>query len=231
MTFRNFKNSMILTLVIISGAIYAQKKETVTITGKITVKDTGKPPIGIITIAEKGVVDYYAMGDIISTNRHTFVEKDGSFKFTINKGGTIVIQDGFNRYMPTTIRNINENQIKNLALRSTKRTNPPAYPADELLAHEKKIDIHKRIKISGKITDPSGKPIGNAVISQLDVFTDEETGSTAHTTTDKYGDYSYKVLKGGRISFTAGHDFKQEIFTATKDTIINIKFKRLNPFR
>ncbi|SFJ19923.1 peptidase associated/transthyretin-like domain-containing protein [Myroides guanonis] len=230
MTFRNLKNSMILILVIISGAIYAQKKETVTITGKITVKDTGKPPIGIITIAEKGVADYWADGDNIGTNRHTFVEKDGSYKFTINKGGTIVIQDGFNRYMPTTIRNINENQTKDLFFRLSKRTNPPAYPANELTDFEKKIDIHKRIKISGKITDPSGKPIGNATIAQFDVYGERVPGNIAHTTSAKDGKYEYTVLKGGRIAIVSqGFEMKQ--FTATKDTVINVKMMRVNPFK
>lgn len=230
MTFRNFKNSMILTLVIISGAIYAQKKETVTITGKITVKDTGKPPIGIITIAEKGVADYYAMGDIISTNRHTFVEKDGSFKFTINKGGTIVIQDGFNRYMPTTIRNINENQTKDLVFRLSKRTNPPAYPANKLTDFEKKIDVTKRIKISGRITFPDGKGMQNATIGQLDVYNEQAPGPYAHTTSGKDGNYEYSVLKGGRIAIAAqGYEVRE--FTATKDTVINVKMMRINPFK
>lgn len=209
--------------------VFAQAK--VTITGKITVKDTGKPPIGIITVSDKETVDYYAAGDFPSTYRHTFLEKDGSFKFTINKGSTIVIWDGFNRYTPIILKKITENKHFTLTLDRTKRTSPKAFPPNVLLAHEKKIDIHKRIKISGKITDPSGKPIGNAVISQLDVFTDEVTQSTAHTTSGKDGNYSYTVLKGGRISFTAGRDFKQEILTATKDTVINLKLKRLNPFR
>lgn len=208
---------------------YAQAK--VTITGKIIVKDTGKPPIGIVTISDKEVVDYYAVGDFPGTYRHTFLEKDGTFKFTINKGGTIVIWDGYNRYMPLTLNKLTENKHFSLTLDRTKRTNPKAFPPNSLLAHEKKIDIHKRIKISGKITDRSGKPIGNAVINQLDVFTDEVTGSTAHTTSDKKGNYSYVVLKGGRISFTAGFDFKPEILTATKDTVINIEFKRRNPFK
>lgn len=209
--------------------IFGQGK--VTITGKLTVKETGKPPIGIITVSDKGTVDYYVMGDLPSTYRHTFVEKDGTFKITVNKGGTIVIWDGFNRYMPLTLKKLTENKHITLSLNRTKRTNPPAFPPNALLAHEKKIDIHKRIKISGKITDPSGKPTGNTIINQLDVFTDEVTGSTAHTTSEKNGAYSYTVLKGGRISFDAGRDFKQEIFTATKDTVINIKLKRLNPFK
>lgn len=222
---------LLLSPLFILTNLWAQKKETVTITGKVTVKDTGKPPIGIITVSDKGTVDYYAAGDFPSTYRHTFLEKDGSFTFTINKGGTIVIQDGGNRYKQIILKDLKLSQNLALTLDRTKRTNPPAYSANELLAHEKKTDIHKRIKINGKITDPSGKPIENAVISQPDVFTDEVTQSTAHTTTDKNGNYSYTVLKGGRISFTAGRDFKRETLTATKDTVINIKMMRINPFK
>lgn len=225
-----FRNTTILTFVLISLVCFAQKKETVTITGKITVKDTGKPPIGIITVSDKGTVDYYAAGDFPSTYRHTFLEKDGTFEFTIKKGNTLVIRDGGNRYNQIILKDLNKSQNLSLTLDRTKRTNPEAFPPNVLLAHEKKIDIHKRIQIHGKITTSSGKPIQNAVINQLDVFTDEVTRSTAHTTTDKNGNYSYTVLKGGRISFTAGRDFKQEMLTATKDTVINVKMIRVNPF-
>lgn len=225
-----FKTVLVLTTLILSGAVYAQKKETVTIKGKITVKDTGKPPIGIITIAEKGVADYYAMGNILSTNRHTFVEKDGSYTFTINKGGTIVIQDGYNRYSPTTIANIAKSQTKDLVLTLSKRTNPPAYPPNELLPHEENIDIHKRIKISGKVSFPDGKGMQNATIGQLDVYTDQVPGPFAHTTSGKEGKYEYEILKGGRVSFLArGYDSKT--FTATKDTVINVKMLKRNPFQ
>ena len=224
-----FRNIMILTLVIISGAIYAQKKETVTITGKVTVKDTGKPPIGIITVIEKGVADYMVDGDEIGTNRHTFVEKDGTFKFTINKGGTLIIQDGFNRYMPKTLIKIDKTQTMDIVLSPTKRTSPPPYPANQLTDFEKKIDIHKRIKISGKITFPDGKPMKDATIGQADVFTEKVPGPCAHIFSDKNGEYSYTVLKGGRILIGA-YDYEILEFSATKDTVINVKMMRANPF-
>ena len=225
------RNLMILTLVIISGAIYAQKKETITITGRVTVKDTGKPPIGIITIAEKGVVDYWAnMGESIGTNHHTFVEKDGTFKFTINKGGTIVIQDGGSRYMARTFFKLDKSQSIDVVLSPTKRTNPIPYPANELLPHEKKIDIHQRIKISGKMMYPDGRPMGNATISQGDVYTEQTPGPMAHTTTLKDGTYEYRVLKGGAFSLGAA-GYQTQYFTATKDTVINVKMKPANPFK
>ncbi len=222
-----FRNSMILTLVIISGAIYAQKKETVTITGKLTVKDTGKPPIGIITVIEKGVADYMVDGDEIGTNRHTFVEKDGSFKFTINKGGIIILRDGGNRYMTETTSKLYKTQTMDIILSPTKRKDS-TYPANQLTDFEKKIDIHKRIKISGKITFPDGKPIQDATIAQVDVFT-ERIPLSAHVFSDKNGEYSYTVLKGGRILIGAS-GYEMLNFTATKDTVINVKMMRVNPF-
>lgn len=226
-----FRNITILTLVLISIVCFAQKKEKVTITGKVTVKDTGKPPIGIITVLEKGVADYYALENIIGTNHHTFVDKNGTFRFTINKGGTIVIHDGGNRYMARRFFKLDKSQTLDVVLSPTKRTMPPAYPANELKDFEKKTDIHKRIKISGKITFPDGiKGMQNATIGQLDVYNEEAPGPYAHTTSKKGGIYEYTVLKGGRISFGApGYD--RQIFTATKDTVINVKMKRVNPFR
>lgn len=208
---------------------FTQEKEKITITGKVSRKGTNKPPIGIITIAEKGEVDYWAAGDNVGTNHHTFVEKDGSFKFTINKGGTIVIQDGANRYRPLTLTDLKVSQTLDLVLERTLRTSPPAYPENELLPHEKIIDIHKRISISGKITFPDGKEMQNATVGQLDVYTAQTHGSYAHTTSGENGIYEYTVMKGGRISFGA-IGYARQTFTATKDTVINVRMLRANPF-
>ncbi|SFJ39565.1 hypothetical protein [Myroides guanonis] len=224
------KTILIITTLMLSGANYAQKKEKVTITGKVTVKDTGKPPIGIITVIEKGVADYLVDGNEIGTNRHTFVEKDGSFKFTINKGGTIVIQDGYNRYMPRTLTKLDKTQTIDVVLSPSKRTSPPPYPANQLTDFEKKIDIHKRIKISGKISFPDGKPMKDATIGQVDVFTEKVPGNCAHIFSDKNGKYDYTVLKGGRIVIGA-HGYEILEFTATKDTVITVKMMKVNPFK
>ncbi|SFJ23168.1 carboxypeptidase regulatory-like domain-containing protein [Myroides guanonis] len=216
-------------LVLLALTIYAQEK--VTISGKITVKDTGKPPIGIITVIEKGVVEYWSdeTKEEIGTNRHTFVEKDGTFKFTIKKGGTIIIQDGYNRYMPRTLIKLDKTQTMDVVLSPTKRTNPPAYPANELLPHEKKVDIHKRIKISGRVTFPGGKGMRNATISQLEVYNEATPGPCAYTTSGKDGVYEYTVVKGGRVTI-GSYDYIKQVFTPTKDTVINVKLKPYNPF-
>ena len=222
------KTILIITTLMLSGANYAQTKEKITITGKVTVKDTGKPPIGIITVIEKGVADYLVDGNEIGTNRHTFVEKDGTFKFTINKGGTIIIDDGNNRYGTVTTSKLYKTQTMNIVLSPTVRKSSP-YPANQLTDFEKKIDIHKRIKISGKITFPDGKPMKDATIAQQDVFT-ERVPLSAHVFSDNKGEYSYTVLKGGRILIGAmGYEMLN--FTATKDTVINVKMKSVNPFK
>lgn len=211
-------------LILLAVTIYAQEK--VTISGKVTVKDTGKPPIGIITIAEKGVVDYWAAGDNIGTNRHTFVEKDGSYKFTINKGGTITIWDGGKRYSPIVLDNLQKDQTIPITL---KVISGKTYNLKALEYLEKNIDIHKRIKIVGKILFPDGKGMQNATIGQMEVYS-SVTGSFSHTTSSKNGSYEYIVLKGVRIYYGAP-GYESQVFTATKDTVINVKMMRVNPFK
>lgn len=225
------KTILVLTTLVITGTNYAQKKETVTITGKVTVEGTRRPPIGVITVLEKGAVAYWSdeTKEEIGTNIHTFVEKDGTFKFTINKGGTIIIWDAGKRYKPRTIFKLNKSQSIDIVLTQIKRANKSENSMDELKEFEKKTDIHKRIKISGRITFPDGKGMRNATISQPEVSS-ERIPLFAHIFSGNDGAYSYTVLKGGRISFAAS-GYEKQIFTATKDTVINVKMKRVNPFR
>lgn len=222
------KTLVVLITLVLSGALYAQEK--VTITGKITAKDTGKPPLGIISVIQKGTVDYWAIEGVIGTNRHTFVEKDGTFTFTINKGDTIQIHDGYNRYNPTQLVNLTKSKHVDFTLEPTYRKDPPPYPSDKLLPYEKKIDIHKRIKVTGKVTHADGRPMQNVTIAQLDVYMQKIPGLWAHTVSDKNGKFSYTILKGGRIAFM-GPDYETQLFTPTTDTVINLKLLKVNPFK
>ncbi|SFJ88995.1 carboxypeptidase-like regulatory domain-containing protein [Myroides guanonis] len=222
------RNLMILILVIISGAIYAQKKETITITGRVTVKDTGKPPLGVITVLEKGVAEHMVFGDVIGTNRHTFIQKDGTFKFTINKGGSIIITDKKHRYMPHGLRNLDKSQAVNVELRRIPNFEKSAYPPNELHKLESRFDVTKRVKISGRVTDKGGKGLTGVYITQSNVFNENE--DMAFSTTNKNGEFSCKVLKGGHILIGAkGYELLE--LNASKDTVVNVKLKLVNPFK
>lgn len=227
-----FKSLALLSLLTVSVLCFGQKKETVTIKGKITVKDTGKPPVGIITVNEKGVADYMVMGDIIGTNRHTFVEKDGSFKFTINKGGTIVLKDGGGRYMQyPAITDLNESKTINIELnKRPKNKDPRKNRSDELTDYEKGFDIHKRVKVKGMIVDAEGKPVDNVTIFQRNVYKGDMNYTIAHTLSNKDGSFSYEVQKGSVICFfSPGLEGQQHKILS--DSTLDIKLLKANPFK
>ena len=221
------KTALVLITLILSGAIYAQKKETVTITGKITVKDTGKPPIGIITVLEKGVAEYLVFKKVIGTNHHTFIQKDGSFKFIINKGGAIVITDNKHRYLPIEIKNLDKSQNLNIILNRIPNYQKAGYPPNELHKLEPHLDVTKRIKVSGIIMDKSKNLLADAYVTQWSVF--NEMGDLAFTTSKKNGEFSYKILKGDKLIIDK-QGYETMEFSPKNDTVVNIILNRLNPF-
>ena len=235
-----FLKTISTTLLCLLLAIgYAQKKETVTIKGKITVEGTNKPPIGIISLIEVGVADYLIKGsqvgqekDVIGTNRHTFVEKDGSYSFTVQKNATVYLRDYGNRYIPWNLEKINVGQTRNIALKEIKSKEYEMYrknaPLDKLNKIEKKVDIHKKVKVSGTLVDVDNKPIDNATIMQLVLL--NQAGQPAFTLSDKKGKFEYKIQKGSPI-LIASPDLESKQFTISSDTILNIQLLRANPFK
>ncbi|HXJ98270.1 MAG TPA: hypothetical protein VNJ50_05445 [Gelidibacter sp.] len=193
-----------------------QAQEIVTVTGKITVEDTGKPPVGIITINEKGVADYLVFGNNIGTNHHTFMEKDGTFKFTVQKGATVVIKNGRVRYEdPLPIQNITEDQTVEIKLKKMARPIKTDIP-DEF---EKDFNIYKRVRIAGKVTDSKNKPIGNTTVYQNKAI--NERGANNHTVTDNYGNFSYTIQKGSYLGFASpGMEYKH--IKIIKDTTMTV---------
>ncbi|TDS56525.1 carboxypeptidase-like regulatory domain-containing protein [Myroides indicus] len=193
--------------------LYAQ--EMVTVTGKITVEDTGKPPVGIITLNEKGVADYLVFGDNIGTNRHTFMEKDGTFKFAVQKGGTVVIKVSGGRYLnPKPVANISEDTRLELQL----KRNPKSSKSDEADKFEIDFNPYKRVKVTGRVLDNNNKPIGSATVYQRSI---NENGANAHTVTDKNGEFSYVVPQGSHISFgSMGFEYKH--IKVVKDTALTV---------
>ncbi len=235
-----FLKTISTTLLCLLLAIgYAQKKETVTIKGKITVEGTNKPPIGIISLIEVGVADYVIKGsqvgqekDIIGTNRHTFVEKDGSYSFTVQKNATVYLRDFGNRYIPVNLEKINASQEKNFKLKEVKGPEFETYrknsPLDKLTDKEKKIDIHKKVKVSGNIVDANNKIIDNATIMQSIIF--NQDGSPSFTLSDKKGNFEYKVQKGSTI-YINSPGLENKEYTVFSDTILKVKLLKENPFK
>lgn len=231
------KIALSLYILLLAGSpiIHAQE---ITIKGKVSVEGKNKPPVGIITIYELGVADYYVIIDgekIITSNHHTFVEKDGSYEFTIKKNSSIALKGSGGRYYPIKkTESLKTSQTKDFVLKEISDAvlaNKPlrkANPLDQSNADEKKFDIHKKVKLSGTITDSNNRPLKDANVQQMLVSCEEPWMNSA-VMTDKNGKFNFEVQKGSKILFfSMGYDGK--ILTISSDTIVNLKFRLMNPF-
>lgn len=226
--------SLYILLLAGSPLIHAQE---ITIKGKVSVEGKNKPPVGIITIYEVGEADYYFILDgekIITSNHHTFVEKDGSYEFTIKKGSNIAIKARGSRYYPISLEKLQSSQTKDFVLKEISdavlgnKAIRKSNPLDQSNAEEKKFDIHKKIKLSGTITDNKNRPLKDALVQQM-LVPCEDPWATSSVLTDKSGKFNFNVQKGSRILFTA-KGYQYQTYYISSDTIINIKLKLMNPF-
>ena len=227
--------SLYMLLLAGSSLIHAQE---ITIKGKVSVEGKNKPPVGIITIYEVGEADYYFILDgekIITSNHHTFVEKDGSYEFTIKKGSAIALKgSGARYYLMKKTESLKTSQTKDFVLKEISDAvlgNKPLRknnPLDQSNAEEKKFDIHKKVKLSGTITDNKNRPLKDAVVQQALVACEDPWG-TSSVLTNNDGKFNFNVQKGSRILFVmTGYQYQS--YDISSDTIVNIKLKLENPF-
>lgn len=235
---------LLLSFLFIPTNLWAQKKETIIISGKVTVKDNGKPPIGLITVLEEDAVTHWAFGDAIGTNNHTFIQKDGTFKLTIKKGSTIIITDNWRRYKELKLEKLEKSQNINLKMERITGENikNSKYPPTQLLKEEKAIDPSKTVLITGKIVTIKGLPINNVFLEISNVYNqnyssyskknpEKSRRMNAFATNSKDGTFSYKIPKGTTLKINKGFDYNIYHFSPQKDTVINLKMHRRNPFK
>lgn len=219
-TFQNYVAMALLALASTSPTACAQEQNTVTVRGKITVENTGKSPVGIITLNEKGVADYTVMDNIISTNRHSFMQKDGTFEMTIQKGGTIVVRNGGVRYKdPAPIENITEN--KNIDLKLIRIDRPSSF--DQMDRFEIDFDVNQRVQVSGVVVDENDNLIYNATVFQNKAI--NEKGANNHIITDSNGRFDFSIQKGAYLGFTvSGYDYQH--IQVKNDTVLKVKMQK-----
>lgn len=227
--------SLYILLLVGNPLIHAQE---ITIKGKVSVEGKNKPPVGVITIYEVGEADYYFILDgekIITSNHHTFVEKDGSYEFTIKKGSSIAIKGSGARYYPIKkTESLKTSQTKNFVLKEISdavlgnKVLRKNNPLDQPNAEEKKFDIHKKVKLSGTITDNSNRPLRDAFVQQPLVAC-EDPWATSSVVTNNDGKFNFNVQKGSRIIFIKP-GYQYQSYEISSDTIVNIKLRLENPF-
>lgn len=212
---------------------------TITIQGRITVKNTQKAPIGVTTVniknkwafskditkflKEESAQKTIAYGE----NERVFVNKNGNYNITINKNDTLsVIPNSYLYKTPEDITGLTKSQTLNIELE--------LLPPDVLLEFEKHSTIGYKalslflqnvnpdslVTVSGTIyKSTTGTPSENVYVTS-GFLNNTYKGSMSFHYTDKYGQFSMKVPKNTPITIDP---FRPSYinFIAKNDTVIN----------
>lgn len=206
------KHILILGFLVISFTVFGQ--ETVNITGKIIDAATGKKPIAVVTINEKGVGEYFVF-DEISSNHHTIMDENGNFSIEIQKGGSLSFNPtGY--FKKTELNNLTKSQYVEVELNYYQAPiiNPDFDPA--------LFDIGTKVyTVKGKVVDrTTGKGLKNVSVSEL--LLHNEQGNVRFTITDQNGDYSFTIHQGSTIDFDCIGCENKVVNDINSDQILNV---------
>lgn len=207
---------------------------SLTIQGRVLVKETNQPPTGITTvnIANKWKFEIKERG-IKGENEKVYVDKNGYYRITIQKGDTIQLIPNNLIYKEITPNNKITGIEKNSTINFTLQTDSMPYlNGVRNYPHMKaKMDsfLHatnpeKILTVSGIVTNKeTGKPIKGLAIYVL--FQHNTRYINTHHLTDEYGQYTLNVPYHSNLSFEAANYPKRtQDLTVIKDTVANILF-------
>lgn len=212
---------------------------SITIQGRITVKNTNDAPLGVTTV---NIKNKWAFSKDITSflkeesprkkiaygeNKMAFVNKQGYYKITIDKNDTLtLIPDKFLYKKPKYITGLTKSQILNIELeplpqqiiQDFEKKNPLAY--QNYYNFLNTVNQDSLVTISGIVSKKKTKtPLENIYIVNSFLYNTE--GASSFHFTDKYGQFSLKSPKNSQILITDGHSNHID-FTAKNDTVINL---------
>lgn len=194
-------------------------QEMVTVKGRIVDRETGKPPYVLVAVNEKGVGDYYVLGDRIGSNHHVLMNRDGKFKIKIKEGGSLIVNSEY-PYKNFEVKNI----VKSTHLKIELDTYPDTAKPTSLSAEVAKVGTRK-YTVKGKITNSiTGKPLKYVTVSERWVY--NENGNNRYVFSDKEGNYSFTIHEGNSINFD-GMGYETQVFdNIDSNRTINISFRK-----
>lgn len=208
---------------------------SITISGKVTVAETGKPPLGITTmnVANKWVwqdPELNAYGD----NEKVYVDKQGQYSITIQPGDTLMlipnplIYGRKKRYLYTGFKH---NQTLDIQVKEDAKSYaklqkelPEAY--ENLQKHIQQSDPEQLITVSGTvISETTNRPVYRTMVSVGFVTNTKGTG-TYHLT-DKEGKFSIQLPKGNLLSINGLMPNSVQLYPQS-DTVVQIKLPKID---
>lgn len=213
---------------------------SITIQGRITVKNTESVPLGVTTVNIKNKWDFSK--DITSflkeespkktiaygENKRVFANKQGYYKITIDKNDTLaIIPDKYLYKQPKQITGLTKSQILNIELeplpqkviQDFEEKNPIGYKALSRFLQD--VNPDSLVTVSGTISKSDTRtPLENIYI--ITNFLNNTKDGTSLRFTDKHGQFNIKVPKNTPITIDP---FRPSYinFIAKNDTVINLK--------
>lgn len=209
---------------------------TITIKGRITLKGTQHPPLGINTMNIKNKWSYskditkssntkkkIALGE----NQRVFVNKDGYYKITIDKNDTLVLIPAPYIYKrPKQITGLTQNQTINIELELLPLNTIQDFEKENPLGHKTFIHQLKDAKpdslvtVSGTIYKTNSTiPLKNIPIATS--FVSNTNGVTTFHLTDDHGLFTIQLPKNSHIVIN-GMNANYNAFVVKKDTVVNL---------
>ena len=203
---------------------------SITIQGKVTIKGTDTPPLGITTMNVSNKWITKVDNQIIhGENQHVYVNQQGYYSITIEKGDNLVLipnpflYKDFSNYSYT---NLQESQVLNIQVEEDfdklielEKNNPLI--AENLRKHLNEANVDTLIQIAGRVyNQKTMKPLQKVVVSPSFLLNTKNIG-TYHLT-DKRGQFFLTVPKNKEIIINPLSTKSSITFSAKQDTIVDI---------
>lgn len=208
---------------------------SITIQGRVTVKGSNTPLLGVTTmnvknswLYSKDLTKVYKGKKTIAygENKRVFVDTKGYYRITIDKNDTLVLIPTPTLYKrPKYYTGFTKNQILDIQLEPT----PDAYlkfsekykdnGLEQFEKYLKEVNPDKIITVAGTLYDrKTKKPLNQ---KDINILNQENTkGSTSFHFTDKHGQFFLRVPQNSHLLIDA---FKNPTYIFPKnDTILNI---------
>lgn len=216
----------------------ARKSETmvenldgsITIQGRVTVKGTETPPLGITTmnVANKWITKLDNQ-IIHGENQHVYIDKKGYYNITIQKGDDLTLipnQYLYKDFKNYSYTNLQLSQVLNIQVepdleKLTNLEKKSPFIVQNLRKHLEEADTDSLIKIAGRIYNrKNNKPLQKVVVSPSFLLNTKNIAS--YHLTDKKGQFFLVVPKNKEIIINPLSTQHSISFSAKQDTIVDI---------
>lgn len=217
-----------------TNSLDQNNNEPFIIHGRVLVEDTNEPPLGVnsINITNKWIWENKAL-KANGANEKAFIDKDGYYQITIQKGDTLKLIPShflYKKEAPNySISGLTNSQMINFTIKidSIRYTHTLSQLENDYIYknHLENVDPEKLVRVKGILSNKNTKnKRANTYILSGD-FNNSEGSSLLALTTNE-GEFDIEIPKHSRIIINPFGNLNEDKFFIhpTKDTIVNLEF-------